>query len=195
MKTKSEKLREFVLEQIDGFEYSGSGGQFIEMPEYDLYAQDYLAFAEKDLISFQTANNDKDQADSLTNYISRLKQAMDCQLNMMLQVYNIERWFSKKKLGFDKKLDFLEKVGIFSPRSLRRLNTLRNKMEHQFQIPRIEKIEDLEIYYDMVSAFVSILQSAILSLYMSSEMDMDLFEEGKEVKDIIQDRKGFFCIK
>ncbi|UHA72169.1 hypothetical protein [Paenibacillus sp. 481] len=39
-------------------------------------------------------------------------------------------------------------------------------MEHEFEVP---KIQDIELYYDLVSAFVSILESHILMLEIYAE--------------------------
>lgn len=61
---------------------------------------------------------------------------------------------------FEKKLEFLKAAGVFSSRSLARLNTIRNRMEHDYEVP---KVADIESYFDLVAAFVSVLElTAIL---------------------------------
>ena len=52
MTGKTAKLREFILHYLDKFEHSGGGGQFPNLPEFELYAQDYLEFAEQELVAY-----------------------------------------------------------------------------------------------------------------------------------------------
>lgn len=191
MNNKSGILREFLLAHLDDFLYSGSGGHGVDIPTYDLYASDYLSFAEQELNSFRTVTNEKEKASKMIRYISHLKQAMDNQLSVFLEVYNLENYFSSKKLGFDKKLDFLEKVGIFSPHSLRRLNAMRNRMEHKFEVP---VLEEAGIYYDLVFGFVAVLQSVTLAKYTSSHIEVQICKpfNGERILDL--DTNGDFLI-
>jgi hypothetical protein len=69
--------------------------------------------------------------------------------------------YKKKGLKFDKKLEFIESIGIFSSKALSKLNTIRNKMEHEYSIP---EINELDLYFDLVSAFISNIESAITVL-------------------------------
>jgi hypothetical protein len=39
------------------------------------------------------------------------------------------------------------------------LNTVRNKMEHSYEIP---KIQELEVYFDLVVAFVAVLEKTTI---------------------------------
>lgn len=71
----------------------------------------------------------------------------------------------KEKFKIRKKIDFLNNLGVFNSRVLVRLNTIRNRMEHKYEIP---KITDIEMYFDLVSAFVAILQSLIVFTLESS---------------------------
>ncbi|WP_195576174.1 hypothetical protein [Paenibacillus sp. 1001270B_150601_E10] len=157
MSEKIEKLRMFLIQYIDELTPCGGGGGMPDLPEFDLYAVDYLDFAQVEL--------EKNTSVSLINCVSHLKRAMDCQLDTFLFVYNLYNITAKKNLKFEKKLDFLNDIGVFNSRVLVRINTIRNRMEHKFEIP---KITDIEMYFDLVSAFVAILQSLIVFTLESS---------------------------
>lgn len=74
-------------------------------------------------------------------------------------MYNLYALFADRNLKFGNKLEFVSAAGIISSRSLIRLNTIRNKMEHQFEKP---KIQEIEVYYDLVLMFVAVLQAATM---------------------------------
>lgn len=161
---KIDKVKNFVLEYLELLRNEGSSGRSPKFPNYELTARDYLQFAEEQL----SKNTDS----SLINCVSNLKRAMDCQLDTFFYSFNLSKIFNDRNLKFEKKLDFLNAAGIFSPRSLARLNTIRNKMEHEYQIP---KINEIEIYYDLVTAFVYVLEN--IALNINNEMYFSLNEE------------------
>jgi len=74
-------------------------------------------------------------------------------------VYNLYSIFSNRNLKFEKKIEFLGAAGVFNARSLSRLNSIRNRMEHKFEIP---DIDDIEVYYDLAVAFVTVLQRTLV---------------------------------
>lgn len=160
---------------------SGGSGSDPQIPKFDLYAQDYLAFAEGELDAFLPSDSD---CMHLINCVAHLKRALDCQIDTFFHAFNLLKVFRNRNLKFEKKLDFLESIGVFSSRSLERLNTVRNRMEHDFSIP---KIADIEVYFDLVSAFVAVLQRTIASTPQSHQ-DFEVTDlEGKEA--------GFFTIE
>lgn len=172
MTEKSEKLRQFVLKYLDDIDHEGGSGSNLDLPSFELYAQDYLEFAETELIAFQKEQSEKERIARLINCVAHLKRAMDCQLDTFLHAYNLYQIFKDRNLKLEKKLEFLQASGIFSSRSLSRLNTIRNKMEHTYEVP---KIDDIEIYYDLVSAFVAVLQRTVI-LPWHSELDFAIYE-------------------
>jgi hypothetical protein len=150
--SKSEQLRKLILDNLDTLEGDGGGFGVNSPPDFELTARDYLEFAEKEL------NNTDNH--SLINCVGHLKRAVDCQLDTFLHVFNLFDLFRKRNLKFEKKLEFLKAAGVFSSRSLTRLNTIRNRMEHDYEVP---KVTDIESYFDLVAAFVSVLElTAIL---------------------------------
>lgn len=163
---KINKVRNFILKYIESLYIDGGSGNMPEFPKYEVTAREYLVFAEEELI--------KNTQSSLINCVSNLKRAMDCQLDTFLFCFNLNKVFDSRNLKFDKKLEFLNAAGIFGPRSLVRLNTIRNKVEHEYQIP---KINDIEVYYDLVTTFVSVLENVLLELNLNKEMWFDIDDD------------------
>lgn len=138
----------------------------IKLPIFELKPRDYLDFAEIDLNS--------NEPQSLVNCVSNLKRAMDCQLDTFIFVFGLHSVLGKFNMSISKKLKFIEACSLFSSRSLARLNRIRNKMEHEYEIP---KIQDIEVYFDLVAAFVVIIEPLLASLYKDKTMTFDLHDE------------------
>lgn len=153
-----EEACDFILLNWDKMTRDGGSSQSPNLPEFDLYARDFLGFAEAELNEYI---KEKKPA-ALINCISHLKRAAECQTDIFLHVFSLYKLFIKRNLGFDRKLEFLNAAGVFSTRTLRRLNTLRNKVEHTYELP---KVNDIEAYFDVVTAFVAVLESAILAFW------------------------------
>ncbi|MDR3586277.1 MAG: hypothetical protein P4L59_13300 [Desulfosporosinus sp.] len=173
---KKLKLKTFLVDNIECLRYDGGSGEGLNLPEFELYARDYLEFAEQELANLSTCG--------LINCVSNIKRAMDCQLDTFLSVFNLYKPFKDNNLKIEKKLEFLQEAGVFNSRSLSRLNNIRNKMEHEYEIP---KVQDIELYYDLVVAFVAVLERNILILSMHKDMVFMCYDE--DDKEI-----GNFCI-
>lgn len=165
---KTALLRDFLLNNFSKFRYDYSSGSSLEFPEYDLTARDYLQFAEYELLKMKNHSNKLEHI-HLINCVSHLKRAVDCQLDTCLYILRLFDLCKKKNLGLNSKLDFFKQAGVFSSFSLDRFNKVRNKMEHEYNIP---EIEDIEAYFDLVSAFVSVLESMIMCLKIASEISL-----------------------
>lgn len=161
-----EKIRKFLMEYFDMLIFDSGSGEELKFPDFELNAYDYLDFAEEEL--------DKETDASRINCISNLKRAIDCQLDTFLYVINLYNVFCKNNLKFATKLDFFKECDVFSSRSLVRLNTIRNKMEHEYNKP---KINDIEVYYDLAVSFVSVLEKTILVLMTFTNMEFVFDEE------------------
>ena len=171
--TKSETLEKLLLDHLEEFEPMGGGGGDENLPDFELYALDYLEFAEKRLDNIEKY---KDDFDELINCVAHLKRAVDCQLDTFFHSCGLQKTIQERNLKFEKKLDFLKGIGVFSSRSLNRMNILRNKMEHHYEVP---KISDIELYYDLVSAFISVIQGLIFLLSIYREVDFSInIEDG-----------------
>ena len=79
-------------------------------------------------------------------------------------------------------------MGIFNSRSLEKLNLIRNKVEHEYAAP---KVEDLEVYFELVQAFVYALDGFIYMLASSHTMTWQYTHQADRRKH----RHGFvvFC--
>ncbi len=164
--TLSEKLLPFLSNYLDAFDHSSSAGHNLEFPDFQLYAHDYLSFAEKELT--------ESSQDSLINCVSHLKRAAECQMDTFIYICGLTGSLKKKNLGFDAKLNFLEDIGIFSSRTLSRFNTIRNKIEHEYTIPQVS---DIDLYFDLVSALIAILQGSMYLLSYGSELVFDILDD------------------
>lgn len=132
----------------------GSGGNG-KLPKFDLTPRDFIAFSEKDL------EEEAHDPYKLVNATSNLKRAVDCQLDSILSFLNIDELYRQKRLGVDRKLGFMKIAGIFNARSLEKLNKYRNRLEHHYELPNVE---DVDVYFDVVSAFVSIGENIVSNL-------------------------------
>ncbi len=150
MSEKIEFLRKFITDNLKYIVPEGGSGCCRDFPKFDLIPRDYLDFAEKELCS----NNSFRQI----NCIGHLKRAIDSQLDTFFYIFNLSKIFNQRNLKIEKKLDFLKEAGVFSSYSLNRLNTIRNRMEHKYEIP---KIEDLDVYFDLVTSFIAIIERTI----------------------------------
>lgn len=163
-----EEMINFIEKYIDDFESNGGGGPQLSQAHFEITPRDFLDFAEKDL-------EKSDSIHSLVNATSNLKRAVDCQLDSFLILMNLDSFYRSKRLGVDRKLGFLEKSGLFRSKSLEKLNKLRNRLEHYYEIPRIE---DVEVYFDLVVAFVSVIEGAMPLIGHNSELEMNLISGG-----------------
>lgn len=146
---KVEKLRAIILENLEDFQGNSLVDPFNEVPDFDLYSHDYLEFAEQDL--------NKGTSVSLVNCITHLKRSIECQMDTFFYTFNLAKLFSRRNLKFDKKADLFKEAGVLISRSLSRFNTIKNKIEHEYRVP---KIDDIEVYFDLVSALVLLVERA-----------------------------------
>ena len=167
--SKKEKVSSYVLKNLHflEFESGGGGSSGLKYPEFKLYPRDYLNFAEHELEAYLKKEN---AYIHLINCVSHLKRSIDSQLDVNLYALNLYNIFQKNNLKFTKKLEFFRDIGIFNSRTLERFNTVRNKMEHYYEIPQFE---DIEVYFDLVTAFIALLESMLAQLVNMSEIRLD----------------------
>lgn len=154
------ELRNKLLEIVTKMGDDSGSGHTGNIPTFDYYALDYLEFAEQNLEGYLNIDDERKKENELISCVSNLKRALENQIECFLESWNLRKVFSKKNIGLYKKLDFLSKSGFFSSRTINRFGLIRNKVEHDFQKP---KIDDLESLFDLVTALVSILQNAMTS--------------------------------
>lgn len=146
-----DEIIKFFTDYIDELDAHTGGGRWPKTPDFELLPRDFLEYAEQDLRETQTPR-------TLVNATANLKRAVDCQLDFFLSTLNLDKFYREKRLGVDRKLGLLRRAGIFRSRSLAKLNTFRNRLEHHYEVP---KIHDVEAYFDLVAAFVAVVESTI----------------------------------
>jgi hypothetical protein len=157
----SEQLRLFLIQNIESLEYTDGFGLSVAFPEFDLLPFDYLEYADEALSNSSAA--------SKINCVGHLKRAAECEMDTIIHILNLQT--AIKGLNFPRKLQLMGDLGIVSPRSVSRLNQIRNKIEHEYAIP---DIDDLQLYYDLVAAFVYAVDGTIFMI-QSSGGDMNWF--------------------
>jgi len=109
----------------------------------------YLEYARKDL-------HDQGEARNIINAISNAKRALHLQVDTITEGYGYHKL--KRSSKFPAKLEFLGEIGIATPSIISKLNTLRNKVEHDYAVPELEQIKD---YCDIVELFLRATESTI----------------------------------
>jgi hypothetical protein len=151
-----EFLVDYLSKNLKGLTYGCTGGPSPEFPKFELMPFDYLEFAEQEL----SINSNS----SKIGCVSNLKRATECEMDTFLYMLGL----TEKIKGFPKKLEFISKAGLLSPRSLTKLNRIRNKMEHEYSVP---EIGELESYFDLASGFVHAMEGYIFMLTSHSEQE------------------------
>ena len=101
---------------------------------FDFSAKDFLSFAFEDL------KNSSHRG--IVNTLSNVKRSIDCRIEELLFCYCLQVKSKREHWDIPKKLEILAEIGILAPKILRRISTLRNRLEHQFEKPHLEKVED-----------------------------------------------------
>ena len=108
---------------------------------------DYLTFARRDLVEGDTR--------ALINALGNIKRAIECQLDVFLEMYGLLKLSIKEKWSFPKKIDIVRKIGIVAPSILRLINSKRNKMEHHHERPKKEEVVE---FLDVAELFIELFK-------------------------------------
>ena len=109
---------------------------------------DYINFARRDIVEGDTR--------AMVNALSNIKRAIDCQLDVLLEMYGLLKLSMKRKWSFPKKIEVIRKIGIVSPNILRLINTKRVQLEHYHKKPKKEEVVE---YLDVAELFVELFKS------------------------------------
>jgi hypothetical protein len=134
-----------MLSPDDFNDWRGCSTGWTDLPSRDGISEaDYFAFAECDL---------RDGADArhAINAISNAKRALHLRVDRLVDVLGGYRGSLKRKGEFPSKLQFCRDCGLASPRIINRINSTRNRVEHDYLCPSIDEAED---YTDIVSLFL-----------------------------------------
>jgi hypothetical protein len=118
-----------------------------------LEPRDFLNFAVEDSTGLDKEKN-------LVNCLGNCKRAIDAPVDRLIgrlgfsPLAKKQGWSIPKKQGWSipKKLDFVFESGLVAPRTLRNVNTLRNRLEHDHALPSRQQVEDA---LDVATLFLS----------------------------------------
>lgn len=148
MTLQNRAMLTFDLQTLSPDEVGSYTWSWLRMRNAPLSASDLLAFAIADL-------NDGDLATSaspryLVNALSNAKKALHLRLEDVCLGFGCASLKSVK--SFPKLLAYARNCGVVAPRVLERLNSRRNMVEHEFDVPGKE---DVENFVDVVQLFLA----------------------------------------
>jgi len=177
-------LENCSLESLNLFYEEGSvdgyGYEIIETG-FEISPEEFLKFAELDLTA--------EYKHHLVNSLSNTKRAIDSQLDSLLIGFGLSE--KSKRWRFPKKIEFLNSVGIISPRILNKINKKRNLLEHEYKNPSKEEVEDaLDVALLFVSYTNKYLNPALVSCdLLTSGLDIKVDLDWKNCKLIFHVRQ------
>ena len=116
---------------MENLEPNGSSSYCIESPFY-LNAEDFLKFAEEDI----EGTKDKD----IINALGNIKRAIENRVDLLHYAFGFRNL--RENGDFPTKLERLNKLGVVAPGILRKINKIRNLLEHQYELPDKAEVED-----------------------------------------------------
>ncbi len=126
-------LSEFKKFCKDGVSFSSGSWDYFECT-FQTNPKDFLSFAKKDLAS--------DCSHNTVNALSNIKRAIHCQVDTILMAFHLYEKAQKKEWSFPKRIECLNTIGIVSPKVLERINRKRNLLEHEYELPEKDSVED-----------------------------------------------------
>jgi hypothetical protein len=125
-----------ILHYLETGDYAwGEGNDRGILPPFDIKAKDFLNFGQ---------NNQKlHYPDWEIDCLSNAKRAISCQLDSLLYAFGLANY---AEYSFPKKIELIRDLEIVAPSMLKKINTYRNYLEHDYVRPGVREAEDaLEI--------------------------------------------------
>jgi len=132
-----------------------------------------FALTAKEFLGFAVEDSEINTIHGKVNTLGNVKRAIDCRIEELLYCYCLHKKSSHHKWNIPTKLQILNQIGILAPRILRKINTLRNRLEHQFEKPSFEEIEDA---VDVTQLFIGATENlcyAIMELCVGTVFEPD----------------------
>lgn len=174
-----QRLLTFLRDHLSKLTWTGGSTASLQFSEFDLTPFDYLRYAELEI--------KRDDEASRINCVAHLKRAIDCELDTLLHTMRLSDLFERKNLKIGKKLEFIAASGLFRSKSIETLNTLRNRMEHDYVVP---DAEDIELYFEIVQAMIYAIEGFIYMMADSYLLEFgtmqflnDHDDAGKQTKE------------
>ncbi len=170
-------IEDFKLEYLEMYDiYTGCSTR---ESESEPCCSTYIDFARKDL-------QDSKALRGIFNAVSNSKRALHRRVDTLCNAlgYGLGR---KAKNNFPSKLEYLSKCGVITPQILYRLNSIRNKIEHDYEAIEYAEAEN---YIDIIELFL-VATSIFLKNYPSSLagelMDSEEFKKNNFYKELPQE--------
>lgn len=176
------QLESFINKHEHLMRLNGLGSSLFEGRTFSLSAKEFISYAEAEL-------KEPLAIKSQVNCISNLKRALDCQIDRYLSVLGLHSYLKKKNIKVGRKIELLNGMGFIRLGSLEKLNTIRNRIEHHYNIP--ERL-DLELYFDLISSFVEILETALFEP-ISAVFDIQDTDYSISTTYVFEHKRCEFC--
>lgn len=136
-------MPDFAPEDFSNAYYDGGEDTPLELADHPT-PKTYLQFAIADLEEPATER-------SWVNSLSNAKRALHFQIEIISRALGFELAHGNRA-PFPERLEFCTNCGVVGPRILRKLNRLRNAIEHDYYIPAKDEAED---FVDVVQLFLA----------------------------------------
>lgn len=171
------KIEDFKLEYLEMYYISPES--FKDETESEPYCSTFISFARQDL-------EDSQDLRGICNAISNSKRALHRRVDTLCNSLGYSL-YKQSKNNFPSKLEYLGKCGVITPQILYRLNTIRNKIEHDYEAIEYSEAEN---YIDIIELFL-VATSIFLKNYPDSMygdlMDFEEFTERDIYKNLPQE--------
>lgn len=159
--------------QMDGYQ----NDDITKTLPFNLEAEDFINYAKLDI----KGNTDRD----FVNALSNIKRAIENRMDGILFAFKYQK--IAKDWNFPDKVNRLNGLGIISPRILRKINRIRNLLEHQYRIPKKREVEDA---YDVAILFIAYTKNFIKKFVMGYGCYTEKKGEVKTYLDLKFEDKG-----
>tara|TARA_B100001179_G_scaffold158456_1_gene115873 strand:- start:620 stop:1129 length:510 start_codon:yes stop_codon:yes gene_type:complete len=149
-------IEDFKLEHLEMYYIAPESLNY--ETESEPYCSTFINFARKDL-------EDSHDLRGICNAVSNSKRALHRRVDTLCSSlgYNL---YKQSKNNFPSKLDYLGKCGVITPQILYRLNSIRNRIEHDYEAIEYSEAEN---YIDIIELFL-VATSIFLKNYPTTRL-------------------------
>lgn len=144
---------------------------------FDISPNDFLDYAKRDIES--------NLSHKYVNALANTKRSLDSQLLCVFSSLGLNNR-RIRKMGLEGKMQILQKMGLVTPRILKKVGEIRNLMEHEFINPSQEFVIDM---LDVVSLFVAYTDTMMMnySTEVTVAIENESYEPGEEFVSLVLD--------
>ena len=138
----------------------GSGGG-IPLP-FEISPMTFLNYAAEDM----KGSGER----SMVNALSNIKRSIDSQMDYFLYSVGYLEKTKKERWHFPDKIKLLNEIGILAPSILKKINTKRNALEHDYKHATREEVED---FFDVAQLFIALTNVFIRNVLENFEIETE----------------------